>query len=100
MLFTNSPHHEMTGGPIPKSRLDRGNPIAAGGYDRLDELAVGVFVATIDELREAEVSIRAFVVNAGEVEGADRIVRRPNEKDAMEAAGGALERVTKSSGFE
>ena len=30
-----------------------GDPLAAGGDDRFDELAVGVFVAAIDELGEA-----------------------------------------------
>src|SRR5262245_20462584 len=55
---------------IANLRLDcrRGDPIRAGGDDGLDELAVGVLVAAIDELRDEEPPIGAFVVHAAEVE--------------------------------
>src|SRR5574339_887984 len=100
MLFTTSPHHEMSRSPIPKSGLDRGNPIATGGDDRLDELTVGVLVAAIDEFREAEMTIRPFVVDALEIERANGIVRGADEKHAVESARRALERVTQSRGFK
>ena len=77
---------------ITKSRLDRDDPLAAGGDDRLDELVVGVLVAAIDELAEAVVAIGPLVVDAGEIErrrrgcGPGRITKRPAKRPAARSS--------------
>jgi hypothetical protein len=60
--------------------LDCFEQIAAGRHYGLDELAVGVLVAAIDELGEGVNTVRAFVVDAVEIEGPEGIVGGPHEK--------------------
>ena len=45
--------------------------LAARANDRLDELAIGIFIPSIDEFGERLRSIRPFVVDAGKIKRAD-----------------------------
>ena len=59
----------------PISGLDRRDLLAAGADDRLDELPVRVLVAAIEQLAERVRPVRPLVVDAAEIERAERIVR-------------------------
>src|SRR3954451_10699273 len=59
---------------VTNSRLDCFDALAAGRQDRVDELVIGVLVAAIDELGDAVMAVRALVVDAREVERAERIM--------------------------
>ena len=81
-------------------RLDCFDALAAGADHRLDELAVGISVAAIDELRQRQRAIGSFVVDAGEIERTDRIVRRPDDEEPGEAAVELLQDVAKAGSLE
>src|SRR4029453_16720309 len=90
-------HWELTWLPSQRPRLDA---VAAGPDNRLDELTIRVLVSTIDQLGEGVLAIGGLVVDAGEVEGSQRIVRRPDDEQSGEAAAEVFEDVAKAGGFE
>ena len=72
-------------GRLPRRRsLRSASTPLAGGDDRLDELPVGIVVALLDQLGHRPLAIRRLVVDAGEIERADRIVVGPDDEDAGE----------------
>src|SRR6266545_461447 len=73
-------------------RLDL-HALATGADDGLDELAVRVLVAAIDELRERVHPVGSLIVHAGEIERTQRIVRWTNHEESREPAGEVLEDV-------
>jgi len=73
---------------------------AAGADDRFDELTVGVLVPAVDQFRKVLGSIRALVVDPGEIERAEWVVRRPDDEQAGEAAVELLQAVAKAGAFE
>src|SRR5688572_18254269 len=82
------------------SALDRFDAIAAGADDRLDELAVGILVAAIDELCDGMNAIRPFVEDAAEVERPQGIVDGTNHVEAGNAPREMLEGVAQTRGLE
>ena len=80
-------------------RLDL-NPLAAGTDDGLDELAVGVFVAAIHELRERLDAIRALIVHTREIKRAKRVVSRTNDKQPGKPPVALIEQVVETGSLE
>ena len=80
--------------------MDCFDALAAGADHRLDELAVGVAVAAIGELRQRQRAIGSFVVDAAEVERTDRIVPRADDEEPGEAAIELLQYVAKAGSLE
>ena len=83
-----------------QSGLDRFDALAARGDDRFDELVVGVLVTAIDQFGEGVLPIGSLVVDAREVEGAERVVRGADEEETGEAARRALQGIAQVRGFE
>jgi hypothetical protein len=83
-----------------KSGLDPLDAVAARGNHRIDELAVGVFIATIDELREEVRAVGSLVVDAVEIERPERIVRGTDQEQSREPAGRTLDRVAQRRSLE
>ena len=72
---------QAAAGARANSPLDCFEEIAARRDDRLDELAVGILVAAVDELGERVDAIGAFVVDAVEIERPERIVGGPHDEE-------------------
>ncbi|MGH9348379.1 MAG: hypothetical protein ACRD26_14060, partial [Vicinamibacterales bacterium] len=66
---------------------------AAGADNGLDELAIGIFVPALHQLRERLPTVGCLIIRAPEVERAHGIVRRTNREDAVEAEARLLDRV-------
>ena len=80
--------------------LDRFDAVSGRCDDRLDELAVGILVSAIDELRDRVDTVRSLVIDAGKVERTDRIVHRPNHEEPGESSGGVFDDVAEGGGLE
>ena len=80
--------------------MDCRDPLAARADDRLDELAVGILVAAVEQLAQRVRAIGPFVVDAGEIERPQRIVRRTNDEQASEAASELFQAVAQRCDFE
>src|SRR5690349_22005907 len=76
------------------------DPLAAGANDWLYKLAIGVLVTTIDELAERLDAIGAIVVGTREIERAERIVQRADDKQTGESTVELLEHVVQTCRFE
>src|SRR5438067_5437601 len=61
------------------------NHLAAGADDGLDELMVGVLVAALHQLLRRMAPVGGIIIRAGEIERANRIVRRTNHVERIEA---------------
>ena len=71
----------------PERNSDRHSPadlLSTRPHDRLDELPVRIRVAVIHQLAQPVPSIGGFVVDAGQVERPERIVRRRNHVHRFE----------------
>src|SRR3954465_12259956 len=88
----NSPIHQCTRSPIQIATLHLHPPPAAAiarlDFDRLrtgtnhglDELPIRVLIAAVEELGDRLNAIGTLVVDAGEVQRAQRIVRRTDDE--------------------
>ena len=81
-------------------RLDRFGGLGAGADDGLDELAVGVFIAAVDELGERLRSVGTLVVDPAEVQGGEREMRGTNDERRGEALARLRQCVSQRGGFE
>src|SRR6476469_6444758 len=71
--------------------------VARRADDRLDELVIRVFVAAADQLADPLPPVRSIVVAAGEIEQAERVVRRPDGENPDAFGGGG--RIAHHGGF-
>src|SRR5699024_10754919 len=76
------------------------DPLATGADDRLDELPVGVFVAAIEQLGQGLHAVRSLVADAGEIERAERVVRRTDDEEPGDPAVEVLERISQHGSLE
>ena len=76
------------------------NPLAARADDRLDELPIRVLVSAINEFGEPLTAVRSFVVSAGKIQWAERIVRRANDEQTGESAFELTHDVAQACRFE
>src|SRR4051812_39755623 len=88
--------------PFSMARLSRGRAsemLAAGADDRLDELAVRVFVAALHQLAQRLPPVRGLIIRGVEVERTKRIVSRTHDVDGVEAAARRLDGVAQGPRF-
>jgi len=76
------------------------DPLSASADDRLDELAVGVLVAAIDELAERLPPIGSFIVNAGKIQRPERIVCGADDEETGESALELFEHIAQARSFK
>src|SRR3954468_5187274 len=74
--------------------------LAAGADDWFDELTVSILVPAVDQFGQVLGSIGALVVDPGEIERAEWVVRRPDDEQAGEAAVELLQAVARAGAFE
>ena len=75
-------------------------PLAAGADDRLDELAVGILVAAIDELAERLSPVGSFIVHPSEIQRPERIVRGADDEETGEATLELFEHIAQARRLE
>ena len=84
----------------PFGAMDRFGLLGAGADDRLDELAVGVLVASVHELAHGLDPVGSLVVDAAEIERGQRMVGRPDQEETGKSLANLLQRVTKRGRLE
>src|SRR5439155_15031683 len=95
-MGTSSTHSRIQG--FANSRLDL-DALRACRDDRLDELAVRVPVPAVHQFADAVLAVRPFVVDAGEIQRAEWIVRRSNQVNGGEPPLTRSDRIAQDGGF-
>src|SRR5215208_5451945 len=89
--------HPSAAAAIGRLDLDR---LRTGTDHRLDELPIRVFIAAVEEFRDRLNAIGTFVVDAGKVQRAKRIVWRTDDEQTGEPAIEAIEHLREIGGLE